>query len=170
VEGTAVLLDELSRGGLDITFATLPVASELFGVLSLYHDPQLVIASTDHPLAGETDVDPKRLGDSAWILHKVESVTRQLVEGFFAAQGVTIRTEMEISSPEAIAELVRANLGVSVLPLRSVERDLEAGRLASIGVRDFSLERHSGLVWRQGRPISRGGRALREIARAESLG
>ena len=165
VEGTAVLLEELERGDLDVSFATLPVGVEVFEVLPLYRDLQVVICSPNHPLSGKSRVDPHKLGDSAWILHKVESVTRQLVEGFFAAQGVAIRTEMEISSPEAIVELVRAELGLSVLPERSVERDLEDGRLAQIGVQGFDLERVSGLVWRRGRPLSRGARAIRDLVR-----
>jgi DNA-binding transcriptional LysR family regulator len=106
-----------------------------------------------------------------WIHHKATSVSRRLIEGFFGALGLPLRVEMEISSPEAIRELVRSGLGVSALPESAVKRDIAGRRLARIPVQDFSLERTSGWIVRRSRPLSNAAQAFRDVLdeRAEKV-
>jgi LysR family transcriptional regulator, putative pyruvate carboxylase regulator len=69
---------------------------------------------------------------------------------------------MEISSPEAIKKMVQARLGLAVLPLCSVRREITEGRLATLSVQGFHLERTSGLVFRRDAPLSRAAAAFSE--------
>jgi DNA-binding transcriptional LysR family regulator len=161
VEGTAALLRLLGEGEVEMVLATLPVSDERFESVALYRDPLVIVADPRHRLAARRKIVPPDLAAETWILHKPESITRQLVEGFFAGHGVALRVGMEISSPEAIKELVHARLGLGVLPACSVKRDLTAGRLASLGVRGFDLIRSTGLIVRRATPLSRAAGALR---------
>lgn len=161
VEGTAPLLALLDAGEVEIVLGTLPVPEGRYQFGATFHDPLVIIAPPDHPLGSKRNVAPELVAAEPWILHKTESVTRHLVDGFFNREGVSLRTEMEISSPEAIRELVRAGLGLSVLPERAVRREIASGRVSRIAVRGFLLERSSGWIVPKDRPLSRGARALR---------
>lgn len=162
VEGTASLTALLERGDIELGIGTLPVPAPGIDAAPLFTDALVVVGAPDHPLARLRRVDPARLVPENWILHKPDSVTRQLVEGFFDTHAAPLRVAMEISSPEAIKELVRARLGVSALPECAVRREIRAGHLVRIPVRGFRLERSSGLLQVRGRALSRPGRALRE--------
>jgi DNA-binding transcriptional LysR family regulator len=163
VEGSAPLLAMLDAADLELALATLPVPEDRYRSAPIFHDPLVVVGPPDHRLAGRKSVAPALVASEPWILHKTNSVSRALVDGFFSARGMRLRTEMEISSPEAIRELVHAGLGLSVLPERTVRKDLAAGRIKKLAVQGFRIERSSGWVVRRDRPLSRACRALREI-------
>jgi DNA-binding transcriptional LysR family regulator len=172
VEGTASLLRLLEGGQCELVLGTFPIPEARFQVSPLYRDPLVILAPPGHrfvlPAApegsrrGRRRLSPELLAREVWISHKADSITRQLVDGFFAAHGLSLRVEMEISSPEAIKKMVQARLGLAVLPLCSVRREVAEGRLALLSVRGFRLERISGLILRRDAPLSRAAAAFRE--------
>jgi DNA-binding transcriptional LysR family regulator len=163
VDGTAPLLKMLDAGQVELALTTLPVPEGRFDVVELYRDPLVVLVPPGHALAGRKLVSPSRLAQQVWISHKAESVTRQLVDGFFTANGLSLRVEMEISSPEAIKKLVQARLGLAVLPWCAVRREVADARLALVGVRGFHLIRGSGLVLRREAHTGRVAAAFRDV-------
>ena len=163
VDGTAPLLRLLQAGQVELAVGTFPVTARGIEMIPLYRDPLVVLAPGGHRLARRRSLPPEELRQEVWILHKAESVTRQLVEGFFAAHEIHPRVEMEISSPEAIKKLVQARLGLAVLPACSVRREVSDGRLTTLKVRGFRLERASGLLLRAGAPLSRAAEAFRQV-------
>ncbi|MCA9730088.1 MAG: LysR family transcriptional regulator [Candidatus Eisenbacteria bacterium] len=163
VEGTAPLLSMLDANDVEVVLATLPVPEDRYASVPVFHDPLVVVAPPKHPLVGRKSVPPGEVAAEPWILHKPSSVSRAMVDGFFSSHGVRPRTEMEISSPEAIRELVHAGLGLSVLPERTVRRDLSHRRMGRVAVGGFALSRSSGWVVRRDRPLSRAAQALQEI-------
>ncbi|MCA9755392.1 MAG: LysR family transcriptional regulator [Candidatus Eisenbacteria bacterium] len=168
VEGTSGLLDLLETGATEIAVGTLPVDPARFEARALFHDPLVVVGPPKHSLARARKVSPEDVAGETWILHKSTSVTRRLVEGFFGALGLSLRVEMEISSPEAIRELVRSGLGLSVLPEAAVRRDIGSGRLARIPVQGFVIDRSSGWIVRRARPLSSAATALRDLLDEDS--
>lgn len=167
VEGTAVLLRALDAGTVELAIVTLPVSGARVDVSPLFRDPLVVVAAPGHPLATRRRVTARAISGEAWLSHKRDSITRLSVEAFFAAHGVALRTEMEISSPEAIKALVKARLGVAALPARAVRRELQEKELTAIPVQGFNVERGSGLATRKGAPLSRAARALVGLLREE---
>lgn len=163
VEGTAPLVALLGSGEVELALGTLPITDPEIEARPLFRDELVVVAPPGHPRAGRAGVRPEDLAAETWISHKPESVTRRLVEGFFATHGVRLRVAMEISSPEAIKKLVAARLGIAPLPWCAVRREVREGRLAVVRPRGFRLERHSGLLLRRGRPLGRAAAAFREI-------
>jgi DNA-binding transcriptional LysR family regulator len=163
VDGTAPLLALLDGAEVELAIATLPVTERRYRSAAVFHDPLVVVGPPRHRFSGPKVVRAAAVAEEPWILHKSHSVSRRLVDDFFAERGATLRTEMEISSPEAIRELVRAGLGLSVLPERMVRRDLGSRKISLIRVEGFPIERSSGWVVRTDRPLSRAARALQEI-------
>lgn len=161
VEGTAGLVRLLEAGEIEAAIGTLPVAAQRLETAALYRDQLVILAHPEHRLASMRTWSPADLADETWIAHKPDSVTRQLVDGFFAAHSVRPRVEMEISNPEAIKKLVQVRLGLAALPWCSVRREVGDGRLAALKVRGFRLHRMSGLILRSNIPPGRAAAALR---------
>lgn len=166
VEGTEPLVRLLLGGEIELALGTLPSGEATVEETPLFQDQLVLVAPPGHPRAGGRPVRPEALAGETWISHKPESVTRRLVEGFFAGHGVSLRVAMEISSPEAIRRLVQARLGIAPLPWSLVHREVKDGRLALIPVRGFRLTRASGLLLRRGTPLGRIARAFCEPLRS----
>lgn len=165
VEGSNALVHALEEGRIEFAIVTLPVASARVELTPLFEDPLRVVAAPGHPLAGRRSVAPKLVAAEAWLNHKRDSVTRRSLESFFASHDLALRTEMEISNPEAIKALVQARLGVAALPACAVEREVRQKLLVPIAVRGWNLSRVSGLAIRRGLVLSQAAEALIRLLR-----
>jgi len=76
------------------------------------------------------------------------------MERFFAAQGLEIRSSMEMSSNEAIRQAVQAGLGLGILSRQTLEMELALKRLAVMNVEGFPIMRHWYVVHRADKRLS----------------
>lgn len=128
-------------------------------------DSLVLIASPWHPWARRRDVSLHELVDQPFILREAGSATRALVEQRLAALGVAFRVIMELGSNEAIKRTVEAGDGVTLISEAIVQREVEAGRLAMLRIREPGLVRRFYLVYHRERRQSPLIRALLEVAR-----
>jgi DNA-binding transcriptional LysR family regulator len=76
--------------------------------------------------------------------------TRLLVDQYFERIDISPSIAMESESVATIKPLVRINLGVSLLPLRSVMAEARRGELHYVRIRDERIVRDIGLVCHKG--------------------
>ena len=55
----------------------------------------------------------------------------------FLRVGVVPESVMELDSMEATKHMVQAGLGIAILPVASVDREIQAGQLARVDIRDM---------------------------------
>lgn len=111
----------------------------------------IIVASPDHPLAGQADIVPERLDGLSFILREEGSGTRLAAEAFFDEHGIMPRTRMELGSNEAVKQSVASGLGVTLISEMTVQAELAAGSLVRLDVRGFPLLRQ----WYIAHPTSR---------------
>jgi len=125
-----------------------------------------VLSSPEGPTLPRT-VTAQHLMRLPIVLYEPGALTRRLVDDWFATQGLTIRPTMELGSVEAMKELVRAGLGVGIIPRMAVDTPHRAPKL-QIQSLTPRLTRDIGLVVRRDKPLHRGLRetiaALRQAA------
>jgi DNA-binding transcriptional LysR family regulator len=133
VGGSQALVEELKRGGTDIAF------------VSLMEDPVGVSATQldveDLHLVGTPELLPRRggrvelnsLSDVGFVDFPTGWGVRTAVDRAFAAAGVARRVPVEVADVGTLLQLVRAGLGVALLPRSIVGNDdtLQVRRLAS---------------------------------------
>jgi DNA-binding transcriptional LysR family regulator len=131
--GSQALVQELRRGGIDIAF------------VSLVEDPPGVsatqLAVEDLLLVGTPELLPRRRGrielsglsDVSFVDFPRGWGVRTAVDQAFAAARVTRRVAVEVADVGTLLQLVRADLGVALLPRSLLGNDdsLQARRLAS---------------------------------------
>src|SRR5262249_58798870 len=86
-------------------------------------------------------------------------------ERALAAAGAAPRDSVEFSSVEAIKQCVAAGMGLAVLPVVAVERELAQGQLAVLRWAGPSLEVVTQMVWHARRWQSPALRAFLQLAR-----
>ncbi len=117
-------------------------------------NPLVVLAHTDHPLVGQSNISMERLAEERFLLREPGSGIRDSVVKQFADHGLRPNVRMELGSNEAIKHAIIAGLGVSALSLHTLTLDGGAGRLAMLDVEGFPVERSWYLVHPKGRDLT----------------
>ena len=132
---TPVLLESLNRGELDVALlVSAELAEKHEYVVEMSWDFELVMVSHSRPAAAKPKL--AELNHLRFILFRKGSRMQEPIDHYFAANGFDPNVIMRFDNSEFIRSMVRAGLGVSLLPLWVVDRDLKERRL--------SLIRHSG--------------------------
>lgn len=137
--------ERLLGGELDAGMLTLPVPEARLRLFELARDELVVIAAPDHPWASRRRVEPRELADQPLLVYERRSSTFQLVERMLLEGGVFPRIVMEMDHLGAVAAMVRADLGLAVVPRWAVVPDLNAGRLVGLSIGKTGLYRAWGL-------------------------
>ena len=125
-------------------------------------NPLVLVAPPDHPLVGKKRISPQRLRNEPFILREPGSGTRLTAENFFAAQGVQLKTRLEVGSNEAIKQTVAGGLGLAVLSAHTVGPELALGELVQLDVQGFPLIRRWHVVYPRGKRLSAAALAFKD--------
>ncbi len=155
VEGSRALAQRVLSGELDLGLVTLPLEHPNLSVQECHRERVDFVAARDHALAGRRRLTLAELAAEPMIHHKADSVTREAVATVFRMQGLEPRVAMEVSSPEAIKELVAVGLGIAPLSRAQVRAEVERGRLVRLPAPGFICWRRSGVVRRRDAPPPR---------------
>ena len=112
-----------------------------------------VCGAKDETVPDEISVE--QLGKFPFLLREKGSGTRELFDSTLLTRGITVTPEWESISTEAIVNAVSCGLGVSVLPLKLVERGLSQKLLRRIHIRGLSFERYLSLIYHKDKHLSK---------------
>lgn len=114
---TVELLAEVERGTLEAALVTKPVIAQVgMTYRELVCEPLQLITSPE-----ETGNDPlELLTTRPFIRFNRKAVVGALIDNWILSRRLRVTEAMELDSLEAIASMVTANLGVSIVPRRSV--------------------------------------------------
>lgn len=118
----------------------------------LYDDEIVLIVNPDHPFAARGDATVEEIAGEPIVLFDRGSSYFGLTHGFFRQAGVVPNIAMELDSLEATKRMVEEGLGIALVPLMTIERELQVGRLAKIEMVDApSLKRPVSLIYKRHR-------------------
>lgn len=95
--------------------------------------------SADHPFAKQKEVTLQELLQEDFIQIEAGCNYRQAFEQYLDEQNQSIRNVMEIGYTRLIIDSVAENLGVSLLPIFTLEEDLKAGKIALFSLENYSI-------------------------------
>jgi DNA-binding transcriptional LysR family regulator len=137
----------LRSGAGDLGLLTLPVeASDLVSVPVL-REELLLVTYPAHPLAKKKTISPSDLDKQPFVLFETGSITRRLVEEFFARERIAPEIIMETENVEIIKAMVRSGLGISIIPWQAAVDDVRTKQLFCSRVAGVSLERQTGWLY-----------------------
>jgi DNA-binding transcriptional LysR family regulator len=126
---TPPLVELVRANKIDLGIGLAPENEAGLDVRSLFRDELMFVFAPSHPWAAGRPISREELRTQPLILYQRSSFTAQLLNEFFRAQDIVPSTIMEIASIQAIEELVKLNLGVSVLAPWAVGQELVRGKL-----------------------------------------
>ena len=154
------LFHDLRSGKVDILLMNLPTKDEALEEVALWRYEMVFIAAPNHPATGRA----ADLAKQPFILYQRAMIIEEAIQRFCVQAGFHPRIVMQIDQADAIKELVKLGLGISLLPVWSVTEETRRGTLRIIRVRNRRLFAETGLVYRKSAHVPAALRALIEVA------
>ena len=152
----------LRSGAGDLGLLTLPVdAADLVSVPVL-EEELLLITYPAHPLAKKKTIAAADLHKQDFVLFETGSITRRLVESFFARERIDAKIIMETENVEILKAMVRNGLGISIIPWMAAAADVRTGQLFCSRISGNPLVRQTGWLYPK---MSRLPRTVSEVIR-----
>ena len=161
---TAVLVDEVLSGKIDVALLALPASYNKLIEQPLFKDPFVLVIPAAHPLAGKRQIDAKSLNDENLLLLEEGHCFRDQAIEFCAASGLSLFSGLAATSLATVAQMVSADFGLTLLPKMAVER--ETANDNKLTTRPFKSPRPArtiGLIWRKNSPRLGDFKALGEV-------
>ena len=161
----------LSENRIDLALALEPKHEEKLDFLPLFTDELVFLTSPSHPWAAAGRVERNEIPRQNYVLYNKNSYTFRMVEEYFRAEDMVLNTVIEFGSMEAIKELVKLGLGVSILASWIAQKELQEKSLVSMPLGRRKLKRTWGILHWRGRRLSLAEETLISLCRtvAEEL-
>jgi DNA-binding transcriptional LysR family regulator len=162
------LLRHLKENIIDLAIMGQPPEGVDLSAQAFMDNPLVVIAATNHPLAGKKDISLERFLEEPLIGREQGSGTRGALEKFLAEHGFDYKAAMEMNKNEAIKHAAEAGLGLGVVSLHTVQAELVSGQLCVLDVKGFPLKRVWYMVQREGKRLSPAATAFTQLVLKEA--
>jgi LysR family transcriptional regulator, hydrogen peroxide-inducible genes activator len=149
---TKVLLDELTRGALDLVMLALPVAEGELEAMPLFDDPFLlaVPAGDPHPESAPVNVDD--IDHERLILLEEGHCLRDQALAYCGNGGHGGAMGLGATSLTTVMQMVANGYGVTLVPQVAVDVEVRDERIKLLRLVPPQPGRTIGLVWRQTSP------------------
>ncbi len=115
--GSAAMISDVRGGALDAAFVAVSGPDQPgLTVTTLASEPVLLGCPSDHPLARRAVVSVSELADEPFVDYTPGWGTRTIADQLFARVGIDRSIGIEVPDSSIQASLVRAGLGLAILP------------------------------------------------------
>jgi DNA-binding transcriptional LysR family regulator len=160
------LQQNLHDGVIDVGFdISEPFEAPNLVVESLITEPLLILAYPEHPLTASAAVTFVDLQEEPLILTESTCRYRRMFLRALKTAGVQPTTLMEFHSIEAIKQSVMAGIGLTLLPLVVVEKEIAQGKLVPLNWVGRDFEVVTQMMWHKDKWLSPALRAFLEVVR-----
>ncbi len=160
IGNTPQMLEKLEVNEIDLALVEGVFQNNTYKKQKFAEDELILVTSYNHRWGEKKEISLQDIPEEKMIWREKESGTRSIVEEALRECDVLgkIDNAMELGSMQAIKSAVEANLGTSILPRLTVQKELKYEVLREISVKDFHLVRDFWIV-------EKGQRFKREVQR-----
>jgi LysR family transcriptional regulator for metE and metH len=141
VECTLNPVEALLDGKLDVAIVTQSVRRDQVRVRPLFEDEHAAIVAPDHPFAKRAFVRPEDFASERLLLYSSSPDDSFTIQTILRPAGVVPRRVSFVMLTEAILEMVKARLGISVMQTWAIEPALRAGDVRAIPITAGGIHR-----------------------------
>jgi LysR family transcriptional regulator, hydrogen peroxide-inducible genes activator len=147
---TAVMLEKLHAGSLDVGILALPVPVDGLDSRTLYEEPFTVAMPTQHRLAKRASIHVEDLKDETLLLLDDGHCLRDQALEVCSRVGLQEKQDFRATSLETLRQMVATGAGITLLP--ELASQGAYGKAQGVVVRPFAKpapSRKIGAVWRR---------------------
>ncbi|MCH1641661.1 LysR family transcriptional regulator [Paenibacillus timonensis] len=171
VKKAEAVLTMLRGYEIEAAIVSLPESREDdLTVVPLVTDELMLVFSPNHSLASKEQVQVEDLRGETFLLHEPGSTSRRLTEEWAEQAGLHFDFSMELGAIETMKEAVKCNIGIAVLPRRSVAREILTGELRQLELPGYVNRRRICLVYREEKTLSAAVRKFNQYMTSQVFG
>lgn len=149
----------------DLGLVSYPEATRSIAVIPWLEEQMVVAAAPSHPLAGRLSIAPGDLAGHDFIAFDDDLPIRREVDRFLRERGVEVTVVMHFDNLQMIKEAVALGSGVSIVPARILQAEIEQGRLVGIPIDAPELFRPLGIIHRRRKRFNRAAQSFLDLLR-----
>jgi DNA-binding transcriptional LysR family regulator len=147
-------IEALRAHRIDLAVNLEPRKEEPLEFRPLFSDELEFVVGPLHPWAKAGKVIREEIPRQNYILYGKASYTFQLIEAYFRKEEIALHSLLDLGNMEAIKELVKLGLGVSILAPWTARKELQEGSLVALPLGRRKLRRRWGVLHWRGRRLS----------------
>ncbi len=167
------IIEMIMDGQVEIGFIGKQTHDRRLHCEPVWHDELILVGRKGHRLEGTAAATIEDIAREPFILREKGSATRSIMEEYLKSYdlpGITQFTiACEMGSSEAVKEAVIAGLGVSILSVHAVRRELEQGYVTRIPIEGHTISRSFSLIYKKQFSLCAHHQAFVEYAKAYDL-
>lgn len=105
--------------------------------------------------------------DLPFIFREEGSATRKSMEDYIQKNGLSVKKKLVLTSNEAVKQAVKANMGISIMPIIGIRNELNNGQLFSMPLEGLPIVSEWNLVWIKGKRMFPAAQAFIDYLTAE---
>lgn len=144
------LYDMLGNYEIDLAIIDGAFVNPHFSSMMLDTDYLMCVMSNSNPLARKGVVTLAELKKQKMILRTPSSATRTLFESTLESNNESISNfdvTLEVDNIATIKDLIRKNLGVSILPRSACMDELKKGKITALPIENLSMIRETKIIY-----------------------
>lgn len=149
------ILEMVKDNRVDLGIVTLPDTEAKLVTKKIWNDPMSLVCPKGHPLGTLNRITLRDVVPYGMILPEPDTTTRKMIETAFVHKKLVPNVAMEVAYIETIKSLVKAGLGISILPDKAIEQEVKAGLLVKSEISDAGFLRKLGAVLLKGKFLSK---------------
>jgi len=154
VGDSPIITRQLLDGTIDLGLIIRSEHNKQLSFHDLFTDDLGLLVSAFHPFAQQKKIDRRQLADQRYVLYTRTSATFRIIERHFLRLQTPINSFIELGSMEAIKELVKLGLGITVAAPWIAAPEISQRSLIWLKLPGGSIRRHWSIACRAGRRLS----------------
>lgn len=147
VDNTQSIEAQLLENELDIAIVEGDIHNDNIIHEAIIPDRLALVCNKDHELADKDIIHPTDLYNQNFICREKGSGTRAMLEQFMNLYKTPYHICWQSTSWESIKQAVLHNLGLTLMSVRLIQKEIEAGDLKVLNIEDWSWSRKFSLCY-----------------------
>lgn len=159
--------DAVRNDAADLGLVSYPESSREIAALDWRREEMQVAVAISHPFAARVELFPADLNGQDFVAFDDDLRIRKELDRFLRAHAVEVNVTMHFDNIQMIKEAVELGSGISILPARTMQAEIEQGRLVAVKLNAPELARPVGIVHRRRKKFNRAAEAFLGMLRGE---
>lgn len=147
-------LELLHHNRIDLALTLEPQGQTNLEFRPLFADELQFLVSPLHPWVQAGHVERAEIKRQNFILYTRKSYLSGMIEEYFRTEAIVLSSSIELGNMEAIKELVKLGLGISILAPWVAKKELAEGSLRAFPLGKRKLKRRWGILLRKGQRLT----------------
>lgn len=148
------IYDNVIAGQIDLGIVAYPQKHPQVQNLPWREDRLVLVCPPNHPFAALKKVSIAKLAGENFVAYEQDIPTRKAIDLLLREHQVAVHYAGEFDNIETIKRAVEIGQGVSIVPLASIQYELDHGTLKAMQLTEATLQRPLGIIHKKGRHLS----------------